>query len=124
MFGEAPPRAGLFLAGLDIAWTAWLLARLGVGLALPVVDHASRNATVLESDSWTGPAKLFSEIMGFSLGVGVPLGFLLLLISIASLVHGTARSEPRIFRVLLGGTIALALVLVALCTLGGLVSGD
>jgi hypothetical protein len=123
IFGAAPPGAALVLAAFNIASAAWLLACIGVYLGRPAADHASRNTAALDSDSWTGWTGPFRGLIEFTLGVGIPLVFFLLLISVASLGHGTVRSEPRIFRVLLGATIALALVPVALCTLGGLASG-
>ena len=116
MLGEAPPGAALVLAGLDIAAAAWQFTCIAIGVAHPV-GHASEDTADPASYSWTGPFHL----IGSALYVGALLLSVLLIISVASLIHGTARSQRRTFRVLLGATIMLALVPVAWCALGTLV---
>jgi hypothetical protein len=111
IFGEAPPRSALVLAGLDIAAAAWLVF-LDVGLRHAIPEDAGLDGATPHADLWSG---LFV--------LTLVLGFFLLLISVAVLVKAPVRSEPKIFRVLLGATTALVLIPAAMCMLGGLVSG-
>ena len=113
--GEAPPGASLVLASIDIAWAAWLLVCVAIGLAHAGVDDASRDTAAVDASSWSGPLHGTVETTVILSIVFVPI---LLLISIASLVKVQVRSQPPIFRVLLSGTITLTLVPLASCMLG------
>ncbi len=95
IFGEAPPGASLVLAGLDIGLTVWLVC---VYVVLTHVAAKNVGQWTSGEDDWFG---VFGITMLFAL--------LVFVISVASLVKEPVRAEPRIFRVLFGGTIALAL---------------
>ncbi len=98
-FGDdAPPGAALVLAGLDIASAAWLVCIL-VGVARATGEDAGMDGATPHMDFWGGLA-----------GITLPVALLLVAISVSSLITGPARSQPRIFRALLAGTVTLSLV--------------
>ena len=108
VFGEAPPGAARVLAGIDIAAAGWL-AFLMVVLRHATAEGVGLYGATPHADVWLG-----------WLVLTVVFGFFLLLISVASLVTVPVRAQPRIFRVLLGGTLALALVIPAFVVLSDL----
>jgi hypothetical protein len=119
-FGEAPPTTTgiLILAGFDIAASIWLLVCTGVGLARGRLHGV--DTTVIDAHFWSGwIGHLRGPIMdSIFLGwIAVPV---LLIISGTSLFGVRARSQPRVFRVLLGGTIGFTLAVAAYVTLGWL----
>lgn len=118
-FGEARPSAAatLVLAGFDIVSAAWLLICVGVGLARAAIDDASRGTAAIDADFWSGWIGPLREPIQFTFVIAFVLVPFLLIASVLSIAGVQTRSEPRIFRVLVSGTVALALVIVAGITL-------
>jgi len=101
-FGEAPPGAALVLAAIDVAVAAWLICA-GVGS----IATAHRRTVDADTGFWA-----------WSYVDTLPIAFILLIISVASLAHGTGRSVPRTFRILLAGTITMVVAGLLPCLLG------
>jgi magnesium-transporting ATPase (P-type) len=114
---EAPPRGALVLAGFNIALTAWLLVSIGHGLAIASSEDAFRSPHAVEKDVWPAWAGGLKTPMWTTFTLGVLVVLVLVIVSVVRLVGN--RWAPRTFRVLLGSTIALALVAIALYTLVG-----
>ena len=118
IFAEAPPRGALVLAGFDIALAVWVLVCIGVGLARAAGDGIGRGSTAaVDADFWTGGTGLLRAPIEVTLQIFLPLVLGLLIASTVSLIGVRVRSAPRIFRVLLAGTITLTLVVAAFYTL-------